>query len=161
MNSVASYCASSADCTRSSTQTENNRDQKLQIRPYPDVITHNVDVGMGRPSNSPDSSVETNNKHPQYASVDKKSSKKSKPSNLNDQLIGTTVKHKDPHPAHTNSPYQSQVQQQQQVTYQKIHRPSSTLQYPRPSKNNETNPSSIIKPTPPKIDIIKTTYPDL
>jgi hypothetical protein len=119
-----------------------------------------VDVGMGRPSNSPESSIGMSNKHPQYASVDKKSSKKLKPSNLNEQLGGTTVKHKDP--AHNNLSYQPQVQQQQQqeVTYQKIHHPSSTtLQYPRPSKNNETNPSSIIKP--PKIDIIKTTYPDL
>merc|ERR1711981_1035614 len=77
INSVASYCASTADCTRSSTQTENTRDQKPNIRPYPDVIKHNVDVGIGIPSsNSPEMSSATSNKHthPQYASVEKKNS---------------------------------------------------------------------------------------
>ena len=164
INAVASYCASSADCTRSSTQnTDNNtRDQpKSHIRPYPDIINHNLDVGVvGRSSTSPEitSSLSGIMKHsqqhqPQYASVDKKNSKKQKQNPNDQQLIGI-VKHKDPH--QTSNQYQNQMSQEQpEVTYQKIH-PSK---YPTRPKT-DTNPS-IVKATAPKVDIIKTTYPDL
>jgi len=166
INAVASYCASSADCTRSSTQTTDNdtRDQtKSHIRPYPDIINHNLDVGVvGRCSTSPEitsssssSGIMKHSQHqPQYASVDKKNSKKSKQNSNDQQLVGI-VKHKDPH--QTSNQYQNQISQQQQpeVTYQKIH-PSK---YPTRPKT-DTN-SSIVKGTAPQVDIIKTTYPDL
>ena len=90
---------------------------------------------------------------PQYASVDKKNSKKPKQNPNDQQLIGI-VKHKDPH--QTSNQYQNQMSQEQpEVTYQKIH-PSK---YPTRPKT-DTNPS-IVKATAPKVDIIKTTYPDL
>ena len=164
INAVASYCASSADCTRSSTQTSDNntREQtKSQLRPYPDIINHNLDVGVvGRSSTSPEitsssSGIIKSSQHhqPQYASVDKKNSKKAK-QNQNDQHVIGIIKHKDPH--QTSHQYQNQISQQPpEVTYQKIH-PSK---YP-PRPNNEIN-SAMVKATSPKVDIIKTTYPDL
>ena len=154
INTAASYCASSADCTRSSTQTGNTRDHNHHISPYPDIITHNVDVNVGKKSMSPEVSSGISHKEtqPQYASVDKKSSKKSKP-NPNEQLIGI-VKHKDPHQQSHNQ-HEQQVQQHPEITYQKIH--PSSHQYPR--HKNEKNLS--MGKTNLKVDIIKTTYPDL
>ena len=163
INAVASYCASTADCTRNSTQTSDNNtlDQsKSQIRPYPDIINHNLDVGVVvRSSTSPEITpssgiMKHSQQHqPQYASVDKKNSKKSKQNQNEQQLVGI-VKHKDPH--QTSNQYQTQLSQQQpEVTYQKIH-PSK---YP-PRPKNEANPS-IMKASSPQVDIIKTTYPDL
>ena len=156
MNAMASYCSSSSDCTRrSSTQNDNTRDQKSQMRPYPDIINHNMDVSIRSNSNSPQipSGISCKQTNPQYAVVEKKSSRKSK-SNLNEQLV-SIVKHKDPIKVSGSSHYPPQAQLQPEFTYQKIH--PSTQQFPRP--NNETNPS-IIK-APSKVDIIKTTYPDL
>ena len=162
MNAVASYCSSSADCTRNSAQPDSNtRDKKPPIRPYPDIINHNVDVGVGRSSISPEissaSSSSKQSQQPQYASVDKKSSKRSK-SSPNEQLVGI-VKHKDHRHAPSPVQYeQNQVHQQPpEITYQKIH--PSTHQYPPRTGTNDTNPSNI--KAAPKIDIIKTTYPDL
>ena len=85
--------------------------------------------------------------------MDKKNSKKAKQNQNDQQMIGI-IKHKDPH--QTSHQYQNQISQQHpEVTYQKIH-PSK---YP-PRPKNEMN-SAMVKATSPKVDIIKTTYPDL
>ena len=163
INTAASYCASSADCTRSSNhQTGNTRNHNHPIRPYPDIITHNVDVNINKKPEV--SSGMTDNKQtqkPQYASVDKQRPKKLKHYPPNEQPLISIVKHKDPHQQQQQQPdlhsQPPQAQQQTEITYQKINT-SSSHQYPRHNKNelNSSMPKTI-----PKVDIIKTTYPDL
>ena len=157
ISTAKSYCVSPKDCGgRRSTQRDNTRDTPPKIKPYPDIITHNVDVNEFGKIVDVSGSSHTQTQQPQYACVDKKSSKKTKP-NTNDQLV-SIVKHKDHH--QHQQPHQQQLQQQPEIMYQQIQLQPSTHHRHHNHQRNKNEASSLNQP-PPKIDVIKTTYPDL
>ena len=157
INAAKSYCVSSSDCgARRSTQNDNTRDTSQKIKPYPDIITHNVDVNNLGKIVDVSRSSHKQTPQPQYACVDKKNPKNIKP-NQNDQLV-SIVKHKDHH-QHQQS-HQQKFQQQPEIMYQQIQLQPSTHHRHQNHQRNK-NEASALNQLPPKIDVIKTTYPDL
>ena len=157
INAAKSYCVSSSDCgARRSRQNDNTRDTAQKIKPYPDIITHNVDVNNLGKIVDVSGSSHKQTPEPQYAFIDKKNPQKTKP-NENHQLV-SIVKHKDHH--QHQQPHQQRLEQKPEVMFQQIQlRPSAHHRHHNHQLNK--NEASSLNQPPPKIDVIKTTYPDL